>query len=376
MPALLTSETLQNLSESLKAEAKRLGFSEAKVTDTDVSRYTPDFEAWLAKAYHGEMAYMAKNRELRTNPKALLPEVLRIIVVRLPYLPKETHPVQTLKDPNLAYISRYALGGDYHRFIRKKLEKLALFMQQQIGKFGYRAFTDSAPILEKPLGEKAGLGWIGKNTLLLHPEDGSWFFLGELFTDLPLPLDSPVEHPGCQSCVACINICPTQAIVAPYQLDARRCISYLTIELRGSIPEDLRPLIGNRIYGCDDCQLICPWNRYAQAGQEQQFAARHQLAALPLTTVFAWDEATFLAKTEGSAIRRIGYECWLRNIAVALGNAPPSADIIAALTTREQDASALVREHVVWALARQQSGITQNVPANLRKLTVKLNSNY
>ncbi len=376
MKTTLTSDTLNTLTAALKTEAKRLGFSDARITDTDLSRYTPDFEAWLAKAYHGEMHYMEKNKALRSNPRALLPEVLRIIVVRLPYLPKDTQPVKTLKQNHLGYISRYALGGDYHRFIRKKLEKLAAFMQAQIGPFGYRAFTDSAPILEKPLGEKAGLGWIGKNTLLLHPDDGSWFFLGELFTDLPLPLDPAVNYVGCQNCVACINICPTQAIVAPNQLDARRCISYLTIELRGSIPEDLRPLIGNRIYGCDDCQLICPWNRYAKASTEQQFAARHALANQPLTELFAWDEATFLAKTEGSAIRRIGYECWLRNIAVALGNASPSETIVAALKAREHDPSPLVQEHVAWALAKQRAIMSMSSHASLQKLTQKLNPNY
>lgn len=376
MQTKLTQAELKTFAQAIKAEAKRLGFSEARVTDADLSRYTADFEAWLRKAYHGEMTYMAKHQAQRTNPKLLLPDVLRIIVVRLPYLPQSSAPIKQLKDPNKAYISRYALGKDYHRLIRKKLENLAQFMQKQIGPFGYRAFTDSAPILEKPLGEKAGLGWIGKNTLLLHQEDGSWFFLGELFTDLPLPMDKEGEQPGCQQCVACINICPTKAIVAPYQLDARRCISYLTIELRGSIPEAFRPLIGNRIYGCDDCQLICPWNRYAKAGQEQQFAARHGLEALALTDIFAWDEATFLKNTEGSAIRRIGYECWLRNIAVALGNAPPGQEVIAALTKRLYDPSPLVREHVAWALARQKAGVHQTNNPLLAKLTTKLNPNY
>ncbi|MDH4134017.1 MAG: tRNA epoxyqueuosine(34) reductase QueG, partial [Gammaproteobacteria bacterium] len=257
-----------------------------------------------------------------------------------------------LDDGALGFVSRYALGRDYHKLLRVRLQKLADRIHERIGPFGYRVFTDSAPVLEKALAEKAGLGWIGKHTNLIDSKTGSWFFLGELYIDLPLPADSPATN-HCGSCQACIDICPTRAIVAPYQLDARRCISYLTIELRGSIPEELRPLLGNRIYGCDDCQLVCPWNKFAQPSHEPDFATRHGLDAPQLIELFAWTEEEFLKKTEGSAIRRIGYECWLRNIAVALGNGPKSEEVNAALKARTDDASALVREHATWALAKK-----------------------
>jgi epoxyqueuosine reductase len=267
------------------------------------------------------------------------------------YLPERVMPTQAvLDDPQRAFVSRYALGRDYHKVLRTRLQKLADRISARVGAFGYRVFTDSAPVLEKALAEQAGLGWIGKHTNLIHRDTGSWFFLGELYTDLPLPLDAPATN-HCGSCHACIDICPTGAIVAPYELDARRCISYLTIELHGPIPLELRPLIGNRIYGCDDCQLVCPWNKFAQPTREPDFAPRHGLDAPQLVALFAWTEEEFLRNTEGSAIRRIGYERWLRNIAVALGNAPRSGSVTAALRARVEHPSALVREHVAWALA-------------------------
>ena len=272
---------------------------------------------------------MEQHGTRRTRPAELVPGTLRVISVRMDYLPGSAAPADAvLHNPELGMISRYALGRDYHKVVRTRLQKLADQISARVGPFGYRAFTDSAPVLEKALAEKAGLGWIGKHTNLITRNAGSWFFLGELYTDLPLPVDAPASN-HCGTCQACIDICPTQAIVAPYQLDARRCISYLTIELRGSIPVELRPLIGNRIYGCDDCQMVCPWNKFAQPTQEPDFAPRHGLDAPKLVELFAWSEEEFLKKTEGSAIRRIGYECWLRNIAVALGNAPRS-DVVTA----------------------------------------------
>ncbi|NNF66306.1 MAG: tRNA epoxyqueuosine(34) reductase QueG, partial [Gammaproteobacteria bacterium] len=283
-------------------------------------------------------------------PALLVPGTVRVLSVRMDYLPEDAEKAKALLDhPQKAYVSRYALGRDYHKVLRKRLAQLAARIEDEIGDFGYRVFVDSAPVLEKPVAEKAGLGWIGKHTNLIHRDAGSWFFLGELYTDLPLPIDEP-ESSHCGSCRACIDVCPTDAIVAPYKLDARRCISYLTIELKGSIPERYRKLIGNRVYGCDDCQLFCPWNKFASLTDEGDFAPRQQLDNSDMTTLFRWDEETFLARTEGSAIRRIGYEQWLRNIAVALGNAESTAEVIAALQEKLTHDSALVREHVEWAL--------------------------
>jgi epoxyqueuosine reductase len=277
---------------------------------------------------------------------------LRVISARMDYLPQDAQAAQELlQKPEQALISRYALGRDYHKLLRQRLQQLARRIEKSIGTFGYRVFVDSAPVLEKALAAKAGLGWIGKHSNLLNRSAGSWFFLGEIFTDLPLPVDQPVpEH--CGTCSRCIDVCPTQAIVAPYQVDARRCISYLTIELRDSIPLELRPLMGNRIFGCDDCQFVCPWNRYAQFSQEDDFSPRPGLDAAELLELFSWSEEEFLRRTEGSAIRRIGYHCWLRNIAVALGNAPTSPDLIAGLSSGLRHANEMVREHVLWALAR------------------------
>jgi epoxyqueuosine reductase len=276
----------------------------------------------------------------------------RVISARLDYWPAQAADADNiLRSPETAFISRYALGRDYHKVMRQRLQKLAGRIEGEIGSYRYRVFTDSAPVLEKPLAEKAGLGWIGKHTNLLHRDAGSWFFLGEIYTDLPLPVDAPATN-HCGTCQACLDVCPTRAIVAPYELDARRCISYLTIELRGPIPEDLRPLIGNRIYGCDDCQLVCPWNRFARPAAEPDFAPRHGLDVPELVRLFSWTEEEFLKYTEGSAIRRIGYERWLRNIAVAMGNIATGGSVVAALGKRRDHASELVREHVRWALSR------------------------
>jgi epoxyqueuosine reductase len=296
---------------------------------------------------------MQRHGAKRTRPAELVAGTISVVSVRLDYLRADAADMQsTLDDPNLAYVSRYALGRDYHKLMRQRLQQLADRIVELAGPFGYRAFVDSAPVLERALARNAGLGWIGKNTLLIHPRYGSWFFIGELYTDLPLPHDTPETGHYCGTCTRCIDICPTAAIVAPNRIDARRCISYLTIELHGPIPEDLRSLIGNRIYGCDDCQLVCPWNKFAQPSGERDFAPRHGLDRIALVDAFAWDEAAFLARTEGSPIRRIGHERWLRNIAVALGNAPTSAAVIDALQSRRLDTSELVREHVHWALAR------------------------
>jgi epoxyqueuosine reductase len=298
---------------------------------------------------------MARHGTRRARPAELVPGTIRVISARLDYLPRQARdPHAVLATSSQAYVSRYALGRDYHRVLRGKLQRLAERMTAAVGSFRYRVFTDSAPVLEVALAAKAGLGWRGKHTLLLTRRAGSFFFLGEIYTDLPLPVGSPARN-HCGSCHACLDACPTGAIVAPYELDARRCISYLTIELKGSIPEALRPLIGNRVYGCDDCQLVCPWNRYAQPSPEPDFAVRNGLDEVALVTLFAWTAAEFATRLAGSAIRRIGYQRWLRNLAVGLGNADYDPAIVAALEARRDDPSALVREHVAWALARQQA---------------------
>lgn len=340
------------LFQQIKQWGQELGFQQIGITDTDLTQYESRFLEWLQKNFHGEMHYMSSHGTKRYRPAELIPGTLRIISARMDYLPPESEIAKVLKNPKLGFISRYALGRDYHKLMRKRLTQLAEKISEHITPFGYRAFTDSAPVLEKPLAEKAGLGWIGKHTNLINRQAGSWFFLGEIYTDLPLAIDTPVKN-HCGTCKACIDVCPTQAIVGPYQLDARRCISYLTIELRGSIPVELRPLLGNRIYGCDDCQLVCPWNRFAKLTAEKDFHPRHGLHSPELIDLFGWSEDTFLKKTEGSAIRRIGYECWLRNIAVALGNAPKDDGIIQALLLRRDHPSDMVREHVEWALEQQ-----------------------
>jgi epoxyqueuosine reductase len=340
------------LAARVKAWGRELGFQQVGITDTDLGAAETRLRDWLAEGRHGTMEYMARHGLKRSRPADLVPGTIRVISVRMDYLPESQRVMQArLEDPQGAFISRYALGRDYHKVLRRRLQRLAERILAEIGPFGYRVFVDSAPVLEKPLAAKAGLGWIGKHTNLIHPKAGSWFFLGEIYTDLALPIDTPLAD-RCGRCRACIEVCPTRAIVAPYVLDARLCISYLTIEHAGSIPEELRPLMGNRIYGCDDCQLVCPWNRFARLGAEPDFQARHGLDTASLIDVFAWDEATFLDRTQGSAIRRIGHIRWLRNIAVALGNAPASPEVKQALSSRADDPDALIREHVGWALRR------------------------
>ena len=347
---------LVQLAADIKRWGRELGFQQTGIADVELSEAEAHLLSWLNRGRHGAMLYMESHGTRRSRPQELQPGTLRVISARLDYLPGQAaDTAAVLRNPSLGFISRYALGRDYHKLMRGRLQKLAERIEARAGRFQYRAFSDSAPVLEKALAEKAGLGWIGKHTNLIDKQTGSWFFLGELYTDLPLPVDRPSEN-HCGTCHACIDICPTQAIVAPYELDARRCISYLTIELRGSIPVELRPLIGNRIYGCDDCQLVCPWNRFAQPTGEADFSPRHELDAPELTRLFSWTEEEFLKYTEGSAIRRISYECWLRNIAVALGNAPPSDAIVNALKARLDSPSELVKEHVRWALRRHANG--------------------
>lgn len=334
---------------------EELGFQQVGVSDIDLANSEAKLENWLAAGRHGDMQYMQGHGRKRSRPDQLVPGTLRVISVRMDYLPEDQSRAAALLDhDSRAYISRYALGRDYHKVLRSRLAKLAKKIEQQIGAFGYRAFVDSAPVLEKALAQKAGIGWIGKHTNIIHDKAGSWFFLGELYTDLPLPVDESSES-HCGSCQACIDVCPTQAIVAPYELDARRCISYLTIEMRGSIPLEFRKAIGNRIYGCDDCQLYCPWNKFAQPTAEGDFAPRHGLEDVDLVDLFLWDESTWLVKTEGSAIRRIGYAMWLRNIAVALGNAKSTPEIIAALRSRQDSTLPEVAGHTRWALEQHQA---------------------
>ncbi len=340
------------LAQRIRLWGQELGFQQLGFCDIDLRTHEARLNNWLSSGFHGEMNYMQRHGTRRSRPQELHPGTIRVISARMDYLPDSAADVEALlRDPSKGVLSRYALGRDYHKMMRKRLQKLALQIEAQTGSFGYRVFVDSAPVLEKALAEKAGLGWIGKHSNLINQKAGSWFFLGEIYTDLPLPVDEPADE-HCGECTQCIDVCPTQAIVAPYTVDARRCISYLTIELRGSIPEELRPLMGNRIYGCDDCQLVCPWNRFAKPTEEKDFAPRHGLDTPELIELFGWNEEMFLQRTEGSAIRRIGHESWLRNIAVALGNAPVSATVTAALQTQLQHPSEMVREHVEWALVR------------------------
>lgn len=342
------------LTERIRGWAQELGFQAMGISDTDLSAAESGLLEWLAKGWHGELDYMASHGTKRTRPAELLPGTLRVISLRMDYAPPLARDGwEVLAEADQAYISRYALGRDYHKVLRNRLAKLADRIRAEVTEFNGRVFTDSAPVMEVELARKAGLGWRGKHTLLLSREHGSWFFLGEIYLNLPLPVDA-LEPAHCGSCARCIEVCPTQAIIAPYRLDARRCISYLTIEYKGSIPLELRPLMGNRIYGCDDCQLVCPWNRFAKITAEPDFAVRNDLDAVSLLALFDWDEATFQRKLAGSAIYRIGHEQWLRNIAVALGNAPPSRAIQIALRARLAGASGLLGEHIEWALARQQ----------------------
>ncbi len=348
---------LQALAASIQAWGKELGFQQTGISDVNLDQAESRLSEWLAQQFHGEMDYMQRHGLKRSRPEQLVPGTVRVISARMDYLPTEDQNPEALLDhPSKGYVSRYALGRDYHKVLRSRLKTLARRIEERAGAYGYRVFVDSAPVLEKALAEKAGLGWIGKHTNLINKDAGSWFFLGELYTDLPLPVDEP-ESSHCGSCRACLDVCPTGAIVAPYQLDARRCISYLTIELKGPIPEEFRKLIGNRIYGCDDCQLFCPWNKFAKPSDESDFVPRHGIASSELTELFGWSEETWLAKTEGSAMRRIGYQQWLRNIAVALGNAESSPDVISALDGKLNSGDELVDEHVQWA--RQQHHIKE-----------------
>jgi epoxyqueuosine reductase len=356
-----TNTDLAALASQIKAWGTELGFQQVAIANIELPADAQHLTDWLAQNRHGAMGYMARHGEKRWRPEQLVPGTLRAITVRMDYWPEHARDAdEVLATPQLAYVSRYALGRDYHKLLRARLAALATRIDAAAGPRGHRVFVDSGPVLEKALARNAGLGWIGKHTNLINRNAGSYFFLGEILTDLPLPTDEPVTA-HCGSCTACIDICPTQAIVAPYQLDARRCISYLTIELRDAIPVEFRKAIGNRIYGCDDCQLVCPWNKYAQPTKEPDFKPRHGLDHSQLIDLFAWTEQEFLQRTEGSAIRRIGYECWLRNIAIALGNAPSSLAIVTALTARTNHPSALVREHVAWALTQH----AQTHPAKL-----------
>ncbi len=348
------STTLLELAQRIKQWGVDLGFQQVGVSDLKLQQDEQHLHEWLAKQYHGQMDYMEKHGRKRSHPDELIPGTLRVISARMDYWPGTARAAkQALQDPTAGYVSRYALGRDYHKVLRTRLAQLAERINQEAMTHGYRVFVDSGPVLEKALARNAGLGWIGKHTNLINRHAGSWFFLGEILTTLPLPVDAPVDN-HCGTCTACLDVCPTQAIVAPYQVDARRCISYLTIELRESIPVEFRKAIGNRIYGCDDCQLFCPWNKFATASNETDFTPRNKLDSTQLVELFAWTEAEFLKYTAGSAIRRIGYACWLRNIAIALGNATYSPAIIAALSNRRDHESALVREHVAWALEQHR----------------------
>lgn len=343
------------LAKRIKAWGRELGFQAVGISGIDLSSAEPGLLEWLSHGYQGGMDYMAKHGLKRARPAELVPGTVSVISVRMDYSCGHALDGQAvLADGSRAYISRYALGRDYHKVVRNRLEALARRIREAIGDFGYRVFTDSAPVLEVELAKRANLGWRGKHTLLLSREHGSWFFLGEIFTDIPLPADLP-QTAHCGSCRRCLEICPTQAIIAPYRLDARRCISYLTIEHKGSIPLELRPLIGNRIYGCDDCQLICPWNRFARISEEPDFSVRHGLDDASLLELFAWDEATFNHHMAGSPIYRIGYQQWLRNLAVGLGNAPASTSAMHALQQRLGTATETLSEHILWAMQQQNT---------------------
>jgi epoxyqueuosine reductase len=355
---------LPTLPGQIRAWGAELGFQQVGITDTDLSAYRDKLLDWLARGRHGTMAWLTRNVDKRLDPALLEPGTCRVIVARMDYLPDAADARANLDDARRAYVSRYALGRDYHHLIRRRLARLAQRIDTAARAHGgqFRAFTDSAPVLEKALAAKAGLGWIGKHTLLLNERAGSWFFLGEIYTNLPLPVDGAEAPDRCGACRACMNVCPTGAIVGPQELDARRCISYLTIEHDGAIPEELRPLIGNRVFGCDDCQLFCPWNRYARHTAEADFAPRHALDQATLVELFGWTEAEFEARTAGSAIRRAGYEGWLRNLAVALGNGPRDPAAVALLRERRATATPLVAEHIGWALARLAHATTPDVP--------------
>ncbi|MGH1471763.1 MAG: tRNA epoxyqueuosine(34) reductase QueG [Cellvibrionaceae bacterium] len=358
---------LNSLALQIKSWGKELGFQQVGITDTELQPHEAHLEEWLEKGYHGTMSWMSDHGKKRSRPRELLPSTVRVISVRLDYLPGDTTQTQLLQKKEKAYLARYALGRDYHKLIRKRLKILSDKISSEISNNtefenfrapNQRPFVDSAPVLERALAEKAHLGWIGKNTMLINNKAGSWFFLGEIFTSLPLPCEPEPSSNHCGTCHACLDVCPTQAFVNPYELDARKCISYLTIEHKGAIPEELRKPMGNRIFGCDDCQLVCPWNKFAKPTDEKDFKPRHQLDSPELLDLFNWTEEEFLKRTEGSPIRRIGYQNWLRNISVALGNAPTSKALIAALKSRQSSAQFInidfLQEHFDWALEQHQ----------------------
>ena len=343
------------LTQKIKQIGLGLGFQQVGITDTRLNHHHDNYARWIEQNYHGEMTYMARNVDKRLNPRQMIPNTLSVICVRLDYLIDEGDWPRELLDHNhLAYVSRYALGRDYHKLMRKRLQRYASKISEQVGEMGYRVFTDSAPVLEKALAAKAGIGWQGKHSNILHRDHGSWFFLGEIYTDLDLDIDQPVEN-HCGRCTACIDVCPTQAIVAPYVVDARRCISYLTIEHHSAIPVEFRTAIGNRIYGCDDCQLVCPWNRFARLSREVDFQPRHGLDKISLLDCYSWSKEDFELKMQGSAIRRIGYQSWLRNIVIALGNADYEPHIISSLQSNYAQHNRFIQEHIDWAIQQQQS---------------------
>ncbi len=354
----LQSPLNEQQAKALKArivdQAAQLGFQQVGITDTDLGEHIERYRSWLDAGFHGELDYMERHGDKRWRPDHLVDGTLRVLSLRMDYLDPKDEPEQILNNPEKAYISRYTLGRDYHKTLRNRLKKLIQYIRESALDYDFRAFVDSAPVLERALAQKAGLGWFGKNTMILNRKAGSFFFLGEIYTNLPLPVDAPYTEEHCGRCTACLDVCPTQAFAGPYLLDGRRCISYLTIELKGAIPLELRPKMGNRIFGCDDCQLVCPWNRFSNPTREDDFSPRNQLNDADLVELFMWDENTFLDKTAGSAIRRTGYEGWLRNIAVALGNAPSSQSIIDALQARAEYPSDIVHEHVAWALAQHK----------------------
>jgi epoxyqueuosine reductase len=371
-------KTLEELAAHIKLWANDLGFQQAAITDTDLSVDEPRLQLWLDKGYHADMNWLAEHGNKRTRPHELLPGTLRVISARMNYMPSDTQPIEVLKDSSAAYISRYALGRDYHKLIRKRLSQLAnkiqaasthLINSEEFSSIQQRPFVDSAPVMERPLAAKAGLGWTGKHTLLINSEAGSWFFLGEILTNLPLPIDQSLEDNQCGDCEACLKICPTDAFPKPYTLDANRCISYLTIENQGVIAEEFREPIGNRVFGCDDCQAVCPWNKYANHTAEADFSPRQQLDNSELITLFQWTEQEFLQRTEGSAIRRTGYQGWQRNLAIGLGNADTSGAIITTLNSSLANASDMVQEHILWAL--QQHQLKQTNPNKRRKRKIR-----
>ena len=363
------------LAQQIKDWGQSLGFQQVTITDTELTETGERLNQWLQNEYQGDMQWMGEHGEKRYHPEQLLPGTQRVISVRMDYLPDDSNMIAVLKDEDKAYISRYALGRDYHKLIRKRLTTLAKEIEQAVpDSIIQRPFVDSAPVMEKPLAEKAGLGWIGKHTLVINSQAGSWFFLGEIYTSLPLPVDQSTETDQCGDCQACLKVCPTDAFPEPYVLDARRCISYLTIEHKGSIPEEFREPMGNRVFGCDDCQAICPWNKEAQSTQEKDFSPRHKLDNRELSELFLWTETEFLKYTEGSPIRRIGYERWLRNLAIGLGNAPSTDKVLEALTTRKDYPSDLVQEHVAWAL-HQHKAAENGKRKRKRKITNTVTKN-